>query len=225
MPAKGWRSLKRGVQMEGFRRPRYRNTLLLIVLVLVAACGSQRAADPTAATSGSQAPSSSGTLTPSTNTGSVTTVAPGPPTDAPGVAAAQSGCTDSGAASSPGPSRIAAKSANDDTFVITFDQGTPQFQVFTQTNARFIADPSGAKVLLPGTAGIRIVLRGLTFPADPTGPSSFTPHGRLVREIRRIGDFEGVVTWAVGLNAPGCASVTASGSTLTFRFISVFGKG
>jgi len=51
------------------------------------------------------------------------------------------------------------------------------------------------------------------------------PGGSLVEEIRRIGDFEGVVTWAVGLRAPGCASVTASGSTLTFRFILLSGKG
>jgi hypothetical protein len=144
--------------------------------------------------------------------------------DVTGSAAAAT-CTLSGAASSPGPTQIVSQAATDDTFTLTFDQGVSQFEATPQASPNFIADPSGLAVVLQGTAGVRIVLRGLHFPGDPSGPSSFMPGGSLVEEIRRIGDFEGVVTWAVGLRTPGCASVTASGSTLTFRFVPLTGKG
>ena len=144
--------------------------------------------------------------------------------DVAGSAVTQS-CTLSGAASSPGPTQITSQAATDDIFTLTFDRGVSQFEATPQSSPNFTADPSGLPVVLQGSAGVRIVLRGLHFPGDPSGPSSFTPGGSLVDEIRRIGDFEGVVTWAVGLKAPGCASVTASGSTLTFRFIPLSGKG
>lgn len=134
-------------------------------------------------------------------------------------------CTLSGSASSPGPTQITSQAATDDIFTLTFDQGVSQFEATPQSSPNFTADPSGLPVVLQGSAGVRIVLTGLHFPGDPSGPSSFMPGGALVLEIRRIGDFEGVVTWAVGLRAPGCASVTASGSTLTFHFIPVSGKG
>lgn len=52
-----------------------------------------------------------------------------------------------------------------------------------------------------------------------------TSSGPLLLQVMQIGDFEGVVTWAAGLSRSSCASVTASGSTLTFRFIPTNGKG
>ena len=144
--------------------------------------------------------------------------------DATGDAATPT-CTFSGAASSPGPTQITSQAATDDTFTLNFDRGVSQFEATPQSTPNFTADPSGLPVVLQGSAGVRIVLRGLHFPGDPSGPSSFMPGGSLVDEIRRIGDFEGVVTWAVGLSVPGCASVTAGESTLTFQFIPLSGKG
>ena len=139
--------------------------------------------------------------------------------------AATPSCTSSGTASSPGPTQIVSQAATDDTFTLTFDQGVSQFEATPQASPNFTADPSGLPVVLRGSAGVRIVLRGLHFPGDPSGPVSFMPGGSLVEEIRRVGDFEGVVTWAVGLRSPSCATVTASGSTLTFRFVPLSGKG
>jgi len=52
-----------------------------------------------------------------------------------------------------------------------------------------------------------------------TGPASFVSQGPLLVEVRSLGGYEGQVSWGVGLSRPGCASVTATGSTLTFHFI------
>jgi hypothetical protein len=46
-----------------------------------------------------------------------------------------------------------------------------------------------------------------------------TAKGKTLLQIAEIGDFEGVVTWALGLAQPGCAAVTAGGSTLTFQTV------
>ena len=51
------------------------------------------------------------------------------------------------------------------------------------------------------------------------GPTSFSSKGPLVVEVRSLGGSEGQESWAAGLSVPGCASVSASGSTLVFHFI------
>lgn len=206
--------------------------LVLGIAILILACG-----PPIVSKSAStQSPGAgSGGALPQADTHAATVVGVPASTATPGAAASTQAdstvnaattlCTSSGVASSPGPTQIVSQAATDDTFTLTFDQGVSQFEATPQASPNFTADPSGLPVVLRGSAGVRIVLRGLHFPGDPSGPSSFMPGGSLVEEIRRIGDFEGVVTWAVGLRSPGCASVTASGSTLTFRFVPLAGKG
>ncbi len=107
-----------------------------------------------------------------------------------------------------------------DTLTLTFDQGTPEFEVKPQSTAHFIGtDGRGTPVDVAGSAGAEIILRG--FRGDVgnyTGPTLIKSEGPLLLEVRAIGEFEGVVGWAAGLSMPGCANVTASGSTLTFRF-------
>jgi hypothetical protein len=65
-----------------------------------------------------------------------------------------------------------------------------------------------------------IVLKG--FRGDMNnyvGPASFTSQGPLLLQVKSLGGSEGQVSWGAGLSRPGCASVAANGSTLTFRFI------
>jgi hypothetical protein len=103
---------------------------------------------------------------------------------------------------------------------LTFDQGTPTFEIKPQTGTHFMKDPSGLPVDLAGTAGATIVLRG--FRGDMrnyTGLVSIISSGPLLLQVYELGEFEGVVTWAVGLGSAGCANVTAAGSSLTFHFI------
>jgi len=183
---------------------------LIATVVLLSACGSstggvsQASSTPTVAVTASPSPLS----TPST---------------------APLACTSAGAASSswPGPASrtstnppIVSASALGDTLTLTFDQGTPQFDVTPQADTHFVKDPSGMAVDLAGTAGVKIVLRG--FRGDMrnyTGPVSAASNGPRLLQVYELGDFEGVVTWAVGVNGGSCASATIGTASLTFQFI------
>ena len=116
---------------------------------------------------------------------------------------------------------IVSATAAQDTFKLTFDMGTPEFELTPQTSARFSADSGlGQPIDLAGSAGVRIVLKGFRGDMDNyVGPASFTSQGPLLVQVRSLGGYEGQVSWGAGLSQPGCASVTATGSTLTFHFI------
>jgi len=150
---------------------------------------------------------------------------PTPPTASP-VALS---CTASGDASANWPAAssasattpaIVSAAADGDTLKLTFASGTPQFQVTPVGSAHFTVDPSGRPVDLAGASGVKIVLRG--FRGDVSnynGPARLTSSGPILLEVGAIGDFEGVVSFGAGVSRPACAHVTASSSTLTFRFI------
>lgn len=138
-------------------------------------------------------------------------------------------CTSGGDASSSWPSPSAASgtapsivsaTVSGDSLVLTFAAGTPQFRVQPQPNSKFTLDPSGQPVSLAGSAGAKIQLSG--FRGDRSnydGRTSMTSSGPILLQANKIGDFEGVVTFGVGVSGSSCANVTSSGSTLTFRFI------
>ncbi len=117
---------------------------------------------------------------------------------------------------------IVSATVSGDTLTLTFDQGTPAFEVTPQTTAHFTeTNGRGGPVDLVGLAGVLIILRG--FRGDMqnyTGSMDFKPGSPMLAEVREIGDYEGVIGWAAGLSAPGCANVTAGSSTLHFQFIS-----
>ena len=152
---------------------------------------------------------------------------PAPAATSPDTATTTASCTSSGPASSswtPTPSRPAIATITaavaGDTLTLQFDQGTPAFEVRTQTRTRFSRDPSGQPVTVAGSDGVAVVLMG--FRGDIrnyAGAQTLSSNGALLRQVQEIGDSEGVITWAAGLSAPGCANVTASGSTLTILFV------
>jgi hypothetical protein len=104
---------------------------------------------------------------------------------------------------------------------ITFVKGTPAFDVVPQSNAHFVMDPSGLPATVAGNAGAAIELRDFQTGAQGNfvGSIATSSPGPLLVDVKKIGDFEGVVSFAAGLASAGCAGVTASGSTLTFHFI------
>ena len=116
---------------------------------------------------------------------------------------------------------IVSAGVTQDTLKLTFDNGTPEFQVVPQPTAHFNYDSGlGQPIELAGSAGVRIVLKG--FRGDMTnysGPASFDANGPVLMQVHAIGGSEGQVSWAAGLNGAGCAHVTEAGSTLTFQFI------
>ncbi|MFI5281970.1 MAG: hypothetical protein ACHQ0J_02430 [Candidatus Dormibacterales bacterium] len=140
-------------------------------------------------------------------------------------------CAQSGAASPSWPQAaqlptsvppITSATLSGDTFTLTFDRGTPGFELIPQSNSHFAADTGlGQSIDLAGTAGMRIVLKG--FRGDMqnyAGPLSFNSAGPMVVQVRSLGGSEGQESWAAGLSRPGCAAVTSAGSTLTFHFVS-----
>jgi hypothetical protein len=149
------------------------------------------------------------------------------PSPSPASSPSAASCTTSGAAvnwpspdTAPASAAITSVTAAGDVLTITFRQGTPEFEVAPQPDAHFTKDPSGQQVTLAGTAGVKITLRGFRGDVQNyAGPTSINSSGGLLVQVMEIGDSEGVVTWAAGVNGAACATVTASGSTLTFHFI------
>lgn len=208
-----------------------RRLLTVTAVGLLCACGSQGAATRVAAR-----PAAGTASTPAATPVTVANAAPAEAPAAPATTATpRPTCTSSGPASASwvqpwsravGASPIVSAAASGDTLTLHFDRGTPAFETRPQGTPHFSRDPSGQPVTLAGSAGVAVVLRG--FRGDGrnyTGPEALTSQGSVLLEVRQIGDFEGVVSWAAGLSAPGCASVTTTGSTLTIRFVPVGGKG
>lgn len=92
----------------------------------------------------------------------------------------------------------------------------PVYTIKRQGSANFDLDPSGLPLHLEGTSGLRIVFQDAGA-VDNSGPAPITTyHGSsdlkvglpVVREVAPAGDFERVLTWAIGLASPGCLRVT-----------------
>ena len=87
-----------------------------------------------------------------------------------------------------------------DRFVVRARFGTPRYDVRYVT--RIIADGSGQPVPLRGTKRIRVVIRnarGHTEGGTNLLPAVRTPLCPNLRQVKTAGDFEGVVTFGLGL--------------------------
>jgi hypothetical protein len=87
-----------------------------------------------------------------------------------------------------------------DRFVIRARSATPRYDV--RYVNRIIADGSGRPVSLLGTKRIRVLIRdarGHTQGGTNLLPSVITPLCSNLRQVKLAGDFEGVVTFGLGL--------------------------
>ncbi|HZV52445.1 MAG TPA: hypothetical protein VFD49_22120 [Candidatus Dormibacteraeota bacterium] len=89
-----------------------------------------------------------------------------------------------------------------DRFVLEFDTATWRYDVVPQGNV-FVRDPSGLPVTLDGSAGLRVVVHNATN-HDPQGQPvetvlNSTPEFPALRQLAQLGDFEGVLTWGLGI--------------------------
>jgi hypothetical protein len=101
-----------------------------------------------------------------------------------------------------------AKHATYDRFVVEFSTyRLPHYTLTPKSSSIFTLDPSGARVDLLGSAGLKIVMHTATGRGTYFGPSDFRPRFPQLREARLIGDFEGYVTWGLGLAHQSCKRV------------------
>jgi hypothetical protein len=130
---------------------------------------------------------------------------------APGASAAGFTCADVSGGGA-GQARVTAvrtaAQSGYDRFVVQFDGPLPQYEVHVQSGSTFVQDASGAPVTLQGSSGLLVVLRNTSSSGSYSGPTDLHPNVQVVREERLVGDFEGVVHWALGLSHPACYRVT-----------------
>jgi hypothetical protein len=133
------------------------------------------------------------------------------PTPLPGFSAGwiAGGAPVAGQVTSVGSVRAAAQNGYD-RFVIDLGQSPlQQYDVRPQSSSRFTLDPRGDVVTLDGSRGVQIVLLNASNHATFTGATDIHTGLPAIREARLIGDFEGVVSWALGVNGQGFIRVMA----------------
>jgi len=96
-----------------------------------------------------------------------------------------------------------------DRFVLQFRGGLPSYTVRKRLTPSF-PTTSGKPVVLSGITGLEVIVNPANAHDDRgrasfSGPRSFHPSGTTVLlEVAQIEDFEGTVTWGLGLSRASC---------------------
>ena len=92
-----------------------------------------------------------------------------------------------------------------DRLTIEFNNGQPaSIEVDPQSNTKFVTDPRGANVTLAGKVGIKVTIYVADAHTAYSGPTDIKTGFNGLIEVRELGDFEGYVTFGLGLSSPGC---------------------
>jgi hypothetical protein len=93
-----------------------------------------------------------------------------------------------------------------DRLTIEFQNGrTGTIEITPQANTKFVRDGIGDTVTLAGKYGLLIKITGADNHTAFSGSTDIkTPSYPGILEVRRVGDFEGTVQWAVGLASNDC---------------------
>ena len=95
-----------------------------------------------------------------------------------------------------------------DRFVLQFDSIVPSYTVTRQAKPVFNMGASGQTVTLSGTTGVLVTVHSATGATTFTGPTDFVNGNYAVLdEARQTQDFEGYVSWGLGLSKPACMRV------------------
>jgi hypothetical protein len=176
-----------------------RAALVLCLSVLLAACGPSLASSVASEARTSQGPAPS----PHISDPPVTAVAPG--THLPAFACADGGGGKTGVANVV-TARVNDPRANGyDRFVLQFDAAVPSYTVKRQATPTFPFGPSGQTITLSGTAGVLVQVQSATGANTFTGSTDLT-HAEypVLKEARQTEDFEGHVSWGLGLSKAAC---------------------
>jgi hypothetical protein len=92
-----------------------------------------------------------------------------------------------------------------DRFVLQFDSRVPTYTVKRQAKPIFKTGGSGQSITLIGTSGVLVRVHSATGASTYKGPTDFSHAEFLVlNEARLTEDFEGYVSWGLGLSRPAC---------------------
>lgn len=167
--------------------------------------GSQRSPAATAPTA---APATPAGTAPPTATAPPSAPAPPAPLAGFGVGPFAGGAPVSGQLTSVDSVRAAAQSGYD-RFVIDLGSSPLQrYEVRTQPTSRFTLDPKGEVVTLDGSWGVQIVLSSASNHESFSGATDVRTGLPAIKEARVTSDYEGVVTWSLGVDGPGFVRVT-----------------
>lgn len=183
-------------------------TLVLATVLSVFACLPSTAVAPTS----SPAPTAS--ATPLRTAVPAATTAP-PVTPSPTVAATPTvpppatACQRATSGSSAGGGALAevrlGSQSGFERVVFDFAAGAlPQYTI--EQAASFIA-PSGQTVSVQGNTHFAVRFNGAGGMGSYRGPTSFRPASALIREVKLVEDFEGVLVWGVGLERVSCPRI------------------
>jgi hypothetical protein len=133
-----------------------------------------------------------------------------PPTP-PGTNLPAFACADASGGKTGVANTITARAAEQDgydRFVLQFDPIVPTYTVKRQAAPVFQLGASGETVTLSGTAGVLVTVHSATGATTFTGSTDLIhPELQILKEARQTQDFEGYVSWGLGLSKPACMRV------------------
>jgi hypothetical protein len=170
--------------------------------ILLTACSVGTAAPPTTPVAGT-------TSTPPEAASAARITAPTVPVPtAPGSNLAPFKCADASGGTAGAANVVdvrVAEQAGYDRFVIQFDSKVPSYTVKRQAKPVFKSGGSGQSVTLLGSAGVLVQVHSASGAATYTGATDFKhPEFLIVNEAQRTEDFEGYLSWGLGLSKPAC---------------------
>jgi len=130
---------------------------------------------------------------------------PTPPTiTLPGFACTDSGGGKAGVTANVTDVRV-GQQTDYDRFVLQFDSPVPTYTAKRQASPTFAMSPSGSPITLSGTYGVLVTVHVAAEIASYNGSTDMS-HGefRIIKEARLTQDFEGYVSWALGLDHAAC---------------------
>jgi len=96
-----------------------------------------------------------------------------------------------------------------DRLTIEFNNGQPEtIEVRPQANTKFVTDPKGDTVTLAGQVGLKITIHSSDAHTAYNGTGDIKTGYSGLLEVRELGDFEGYVSFGLGLAKPGCYVAT-----------------
>ena len=90
---------------------------------------------------------------------------------------------------------------------VVFDFAAGALPQYTIEQAISFIAPSGQTVPVQGNTHLAIRFNGAGGMGSYRGPTTFRPASTLIREVKLVEDFEGVLVWGVGLERVSCPRI------------------